>query len=244
MSTSPRRRAVVTGAGRGIGAGIATELADAGLDVVAIDRDASSLETAWADDPRVHPFVLDLSDPTDLAEGWERLVELHGPVDVLVNNAAVTHLKSLWEITVDEWDEVVAVNQRAVFLLSRLAGRAMADRGWGRIVNISSLAGQAARPSGAHYAATKAAGLALTRVFAAELAGAGVTVNAVAPGTIESAMTAALSAARLDQLRDQIPVGRLGQATDIAAAVVFLVSEGASFVTGATIDANGGVLMR
>jgi 3-oxoacyl-[acyl-carrier protein] reductase len=246
-SRPPLRRALVTGAAQGIGAAIASQLAEHGHEVVAVDRDAERLaQTCASLSPgrdRIVPLVADLADPAAIEELWIG-AESFGPVDILVNNAAITHLKSLWDITLDEWDDVMAVNQRAVFWLSRLAGRAMTDRGWGRIVNVASLAGQAARPSGAHYAATKGAVIALTRVFAAELAAAGVTVNAVSPGTIESPMTDRLQPERLSALRDQIPVGRLGQGTDIASAVEFLVSDHAGFITGATLDLNGGVLMR
>lgn len=247
--TGPRapRRAVVTGAAQGIGAGIVEVLATRGLEVVAVDRDGDQLARTCAAmrdaGLTVRSVVGDLADPADIERWWTRCTA-EGPVDVLVNNAAVTHLKSLWDITVAEWDEVVAVNQRAVFLLCRLAGREMAARGWGRIVTIASLAGQAPRPSGAHYAATKGAVLALTRVFAAELARSGVTVNAVSPGTIQTPMTDRLDPSRLDKLREQIPVGRLGLPTDIAAAVAFLVGEDAGFLTGVTVDVNGGVLMR
>lgn len=243
----PRRRAVVTGAAQGIGAGITELLAARGLDVVAVDRDGDRLSrtcTALRDAGlAVEAVVGDLGDSRGVDELWSRCTT-GGPVDVLVNNAAVTHLKSLWDITVDEWDEVVAVNQRAVFLLCRLAGAQMARRGWGRIVNIASLAGQAPRPSGAHYAASKGAVLALTRVFAGELARSGVTVNAVSPGTVETPMTERLDPSRLAALREQIPVGRLGRTADVAAAVAFLVGEDTGFLTGISLDANGGVLMR
>jgi len=244
MASTRPRTALITGAGQGIGADLVRRLSTEGWEVVALDRNAEALDALSAElDGLVKTVTCDLGDPNAIERMWAE-IPTASPVDLLVNNAAMTHLKSLWDITLEEWDAVCAVNQRAVFWLSRLAGESMRTQGWGRIVNIASLAGQAARPSGAHYAATKGAVIALTRVFAAELADAGVTVNAVAPGTIETPMTDALSNEVRDRLSAQIPVGRLGRTTDIAAAVSYLASENAGFITGATLDLNGGVLMR
>jgi 3-oxoacyl-[acyl-carrier protein] reductase len=143
-----------------------------------------------------------------------------------------------------EWDDVLATNLRATFLLSRAAGAHMRERGSGRIVNMASLSAQMARPSGAHYAASKAGIIALTRVFAAELAPHGVTVNAIAPGVIDTPMVQAVSPEVLERLISSIPVGRICSPDEIASLAAFLISDRAGFITGATYDVNGGVLMR
>jgi 3-oxoacyl-[acyl-carrier protein] reductase len=177
---------------------------------------------------------------------WERLVEEVGPVDVLVNNAARTELRSFWEIDVDEWDDVLATNLRGTYLGCRVVGARMRERGGGRIVNIASVSGQAGRAAtGAHYATSKAAVVALTRLAATELADAGVTVNAVAPAAIDSPLVREfLPPERIDALVERRPGGRLGRADEVAAAVAYLASDAAAFVTAATLDVNGGMLMR
>lgn len=239
------RTAVVTGAASGIGESIATHLANDGYRVIAIDRDAEALaESRDLQRANIHYYVLDLADVSAIENAWKEIVSCYASVEILVNNAAITHLKSLWEISLAEWEEAIAVNQRAVFILSRLAARTMLTSSWGRIVNVSSIAGQAPRISGAHYAATKGAVIALTRVFAAELAGSGVTVNAVAPGAVHTTMSEKLSPTQLEHVENKIPLGRLGRPSEIAAAVSYLVSEAAGFTTGLTLDINGGALMR
>lgn len=240
--------ALVTGAAQGVGEAIAELLVERGLRVVLLDRDEAA-NAAVADrlDPageRTHALAADLRDAAALPTVFERARARWGAVDVLVNNAAHTTPTPLWEVDVQEWDDVLDTNLRAVFLLSRLAGAAMRARGSGRIVNIASLAGQAARPSGVPYAASKAGVIALTRSFAAELAAHGVTVNAVAPGPIETPMVRTVAPEVLERLVASIPVGRIGSPREVAALVAFLASEEAGFVTGATYDVNGGVAMR
>jgi 3-oxoacyl-[acyl-carrier protein] reductase len=183
------------------------------------------------------------------AASWEaalaETVREHGTVDILVNNAAVTVRRPFFEIDEAEWDDVLAVNLRGVFFGCQLAGRLMRERRSGRIVNLSSLAGQiGGTVNGAHYAASKAGILALTKVVARELAGYGVTVNAVAPAAIDGPVMAALPPDQVDALAASIPLGRLGTPEEVAALVAFLVSEEAGFVTGATFDVNGGLSMR
>jgi 3-oxoacyl-[acyl-carrier protein] reductase len=178
---------------------------------------------------------------------WERLLAKIGPVDVLVNNAARTELRSFWEIDVAEWDDVLATNLRGTYLGCRVVGAHMRERGRGRIVNLASVSGQSGRAAtGTHYATSKAAIVALTRLAATELAASGVTVNAVAPAAIDSPLVHEfLSPKRIASMVEQrIPVGRLGRPEEVAAAVAYLASDAAGFVTGATLDVNGGMLMR
>jgi 3-oxoacyl-[acyl-carrier protein] reductase len=175
-------------------------------------------------------------------ESWERLVaELGDDVYALVNNAARTEFRSFWEIDVDEWDDVLATNLRGSYLGCRVVGAHLLERGAGRIVNLASDAAFTSRgSSGVHYAASKAAVVALTRRAATELSPHGVTVNAVAPAAIDGPLARALPPEKLSS----ILVGRLGRPEEVAALVSFLVSEDAGYVTGATLDVNGGVLMR
>jgi 3-oxoacyl-[acyl-carrier protein] reductase len=242
------RVVLVTGTAQGVGEAIAQTFLERGHRVVMVDRDAeANARTAARLDPaneHTHALTLDLRDGAAIPLAFAQATERWGRIDVLVNNAAYTTSTPLWEVAIDEWDDVLDTNLRAVFLLSRLAGAQMATRGWGRIVNIASLAGQAARPSGVPYAASKAGVIALTRSFAHELASDGVTVNAVAPGPIETPMVRTVAPAVLERLVAGIPVGRIGDPREVAALVAFLASEEAGFVTGATYDVNGGVAMR
>lgn len=242
------RTAFVTGTARGLGLAIARELYERGMQVVMADVDGEANRAAAGElDPRgerTEPVDLDVAQPGDAVSAVDSAVDRWGSLDLLVNNAAITGGTSLWDLTIGEWDEVLAVNLRSVFVLSRAAGARMRDKGIGRIVNISSLAGQAARPSGAAYAASKAGIIALTRVFALELAPYGVTVNAIAPGVIDTPMVRSVGPDVLERLIAGVPVGRIAEPGEIAAVVAFLASEEAGFITGATYDVNGGTLMR
>jgi 3-oxoacyl-[acyl-carrier protein] reductase len=222
------RVALVTGGGRGIGEAIAHTLRARGATVVAGDLAGGDVEL----DVRSSP-------------SWEAALEQHGPFDILVNNAAVAIQRPFFEIGEAEWDEVLAVNLRGVFLGCRIVGRPMRDRGFGRIVNLSSLAGQAGSlVNGAHYSASKAGILALTKVVAKELAPHGVTVNAVAPAAIDGPAMAGLTPEQVDGIRRSIPIGRLGTPEEVGELVAYLASDQAAFITGATFDVNGGLLMR
>lgn len=241
--------ALVTGAAQGLGTSIAGALAAAGARVVLADADPEVLQTAERLAGQGGDVLGVIADVADEAQ-WHGLlreaVDAFGFVDVLVNNAARTASTSLWEITPHEWDAVMAVNLRGCFLGCRTIGRQMRARGrGGRIVNLASLAGQQASPAtGVHYAASKAGVLALTRSFAAEFASDAITVNAVAPATIHGPALEALSPERRQSLLANIPLGRFGQPDEVSGAVLFLASAAAAFVTGATLDVNGGRLMR
>lgn len=243
------RTAFVTGAARGLGVGIARGLGQAGAALVLSDVDFAGVqavaERLRGEGLKAFAMELDVRDEAAFQRTFDGAVAAQGAVDILVNNAALTPHVSLWDISVSEWDEVMAVNLRGVFLGSRIAARHMRERRFGRILNISSLAGQqASAVTGAHYAASKAGLFALTRAFAQELAPHGVTVNAISP--------AAIQGPSLDEIDDDarrrflatLPVGRFGLETEVAAAAVYLASDAAGFTTGATLDLNGGKLMR
>jgi 3-oxoacyl-[acyl-carrier protein] reductase len=234
------RTAIVTGAAQGLGAAIATRLAADGDRVLLADVNLAGAEALAAEigGEAVEHDVRTL-------DSWQRLLAAAGPVDVLVNNAARTEFRSFWEIDVDEWDDVLATNLRGTYLGCRVVGAQMRDRGTGRIVNLASVAGQrGSSATGVHYATSKAAIVALTRHAATELAPSGVTVNAVAPAAIDGPMVAAVPPEKLEAMLRSIPVGRVGRPEEVAAVVSFLASDAAAFVTGATWDVNGGMLMR
>jgi 3-oxoacyl-[acyl-carrier protein] reductase len=243
------RSAFVTGAGRGLGTAIARGLAEAGARVALADIDRKAVESA-ADALRDagHEAIampLDVRDEAAFQLCFDGAVQRFGGVAVMVNNAARTPSTSLWDIGADEWDDVLAVNLRGSFFGCRIAGRHMRERSAGRIVNLGSMAGQqASAATGVHYAASKAGVIALTRAFAQALAPHGVTVNALAPAAVRSPVLEAMDESRQRTLAAGIPLGRFGEPEEVAAAVLYLASPAAAFITGATLDLNGGRLMR
>ena len=239
--------AVVTGAARGIGEAIARRLHADGYRVALADIDAEGAERVAAELGDGARFFL--HDVREL-DSWNVLLadvraEWGDGLQVLVNNAARTEFRSFFDIDLAEWDDVIATNLRGTYLGCRVVGAAMRDRGAGRIVNIASDAAFAATGrSGAHYAASKAGVIAVTRRAATELASHGVTVNAIAPAAIDGPVAREVLRDRLEEKLADIPVGRLGRPEEVAALVSFLVSDDAGYLTGATLDVNGGVLMR
>jgi 3-oxoacyl-[acyl-carrier protein] reductase len=240
----------VTGAARGIGAVIAQTLHGRGLNVVLADVDAEavaeSAQRLGLDGALTLAVGLDVREETDFRRALATAVDRFGRVDVLVNNAALIPSTPFWEITREEWDEVFSVNLRGAYFGCRVLGEHMRDFGFGRIVNIASLAGQWGKsPTGVHYAASKAGLIGLTRVVATEFAPYGVTVNAVAPAAIDGSAVQAMPSKQIRSYVERtIPVGRLGEPAEVGELVAFLASDSAGFVTGATFDINGGALMR
>ncbi|MDH4585552.1 SDR family oxidoreductase [Pseudomonas sp. BN415] len=242
--------ALVTGAAQGLGLAIASRLFAAGYAVVITDL---SLARAQAAADRLDPsgerslaLTLDVASKADFKSALAATLERFGALHVVVNNAAMTMTTPVMQISPEEFDRVLSLNTRSVFVGCQVFGAHMAAAGYGRIVNMASLAGQnGGTATGAHYAASKGAIVTLTKIFAKELAANGVTVNAIAPGPIESpAVRAAVPAERIEGLLANIPVKRLGDADFLGDLVVQLARPEAYFTTGATWDVNGGLFMR
>ncbi|NIZ10589.1 SDR family NAD(P)-dependent oxidoreductase [Pseudooceanicola sp. HF7] len=240
--------ALVTGAAQGLGEAMARALWEAGAHVVLCDISETLEKTAAgisADGTRVSCKRFDVAEEAAWENAVAEVMAEQGSLEILVNNAAMTLSKPLWDIPVEEWDRVMAVNLRGLFLGCRSAGRIMRDKGYGRIINLSSLAGQRGGVvAGGHYSASKGAILSLSKCFAQELAPNGVTVNCIAPAAIEGPMSRAMPKEKVDGLAATIPVRRLGRDTEVGAAAVYLADPGNGYVTGSTLDVNGGVLMR
>ncbi len=242
-----RRTALVTGGARGIGRAIAFELAQQGVATVIADIDLSAAEATAAEIGAIQPssaHLIDLSSPESIAAAFAYFDETVGAIDILVNNAGIISNAPYSEVTPQEWDKVMAINLTGPMFASQEALRRMRPRGYGRVVNISSLAGRSGGVSvGAAYAASKSALIGLTRHLARQVARDGITVNVVAPGTTATDIIKAFTPADMAAINASIPVGRLGRPEEIAAAVAFLASEAAGFITGAVLDVNGGMYM-
>jgi 3-oxoacyl-[acyl-carrier protein] reductase len=238
--------ALVTGASRGIGRAIALALAHKGFRVIGTattPAGATSIGTALAAFPGSRGIVLDVTEGEALNAAVDAVVRESGALHVLVNNAGITRDMLSMRMKDDDWHAVLATNLTAVFRASRAAIRPMMKQRYGRIVNITSVVGASGNAGQANYAAAKAGVAGMTRSLAREVGSRGITVNCVAPGFIETDMTKSLSEAQAAALLAQIPLGRLGQAAEVAAAVAFLASPEAAYITGTELHVNGGMLM-
>ena len=243
-----KKVALVTGASRGIGRGIALEMAREGADIVVnyarSDDQAKQVgRSIEALGRRVVVAKADVSRRKDVEAMRKQVLREFGGTDILVNNAGVHHHLKSWEMDEDEWRRVLSVNLDGVFLCSKAFSREMRAKKWGRIINISSAVAFTGTDHEAHYGASKAAVIGLTKSLALELAGYSVTVNAIAPGWIETDMTSGMTPEEKNRALQSIPLGRIGQPEDIAHVAAFLASEKASFMTGQTIHVNGGEAM-
>lgn len=246
------RTAVVTGASQGIGAAIAVALAAAGNQVVvnhlATDSDRAKAEAVVEQIAAAGGTAIaspaDVRDSTQLDALAEQASARFGGFDIWVNNAGITRDISLHKMSEDDWRAVIDVNLTGVFHGLRVAARHLRERGWGRIVNITSVAAYIGIWGQTNYAAAKAGVIGMTHVAARELAAKGVTVNAVAPGAVATEMTAAISDSARAELVGQVPLGRMAKPEEIAAVVAFLASDAASYVTGQVIHVNGGSYMQ
>jgi 3-oxoacyl-[acyl-carrier protein] reductase len=235
----PNRTAFVTGASRGIGLACAHALASAGARVILAARDAAKLEAASAAIPGSTWVTLDMSSQESIKAAFAKT----GPVDILVNNAAVTKDGLALRMKKDDWDAVLATNLTGAFLAIQQVMQAMMKERWGRIINISSIVGETGNPGQANYVASKAGLIGLTKSLAQEIASRNITVNAIAPGFIDTDMTAGLSEQLKENMLAHIPLKRFGKPEDVAAAVKFLASEEAGYITGAVLNVNGGMYM-
>ena len=237
--------AIVTGAFRGIGLATASELAAAGAGVALVNRDASRAEAAAAEIPdgRGRAYICDVTDVGCVSDMVGIIEKDLGPVSILVNNAGVTRDKLLLRMSDEDWDLVMDVNLKAAFNLTKIISRGMLRRRAGSIVNISSVVGVMGNAGQVNYAAAKAGLIGLTKSAAKELAPRGVRVNAVAPGFIETQMTADLPEQARQMLLAQIPMAELGKPEDIAPVVRFLAGPGARYITGQVIVVDGGMVM-
>jgi 3-oxoacyl-[acyl-carrier protein] reductase len=239
--------AVVTGAGRGIGHAIALKLAAEGGDVACVSRTPENAEKAAAEvralGRKAWPHALDVADAAAVAAAADRILAECGRVDILVNNAGVTRDGLLMRMSEADWDTVLDTNLKGAFLMTRAFSRGMIKQRSGRILNIASVVGLMGNAGQANYAASKAGLLGLTRSTAREFASRGVTVNALAPGFIETDMTAVLNEPMREELRKRIPLNRIGRPEDVAAAALFLCSPAAGYITGQVLTVDGGLVM-
>ena len=239
------RTALITGATGGIGAEVAKALHSQGAEVVLTGTRQNALDDLMADlGDRCHTLTANLSDREAVAGLADQAAEKTGkPVDILVNNAGITRDGLMMRMKDEDWDAVMEVNLNAAMILSRAVLRGMMKNRWGRIIQMSSIVGYTGNPGQANYAAAKAGMTGFTKALAAEVASRGITANVIAPGFISTPMTDALTNDQKANLLGNVPAGRLGEAREIAAAVAYLASEEAGYMTGATLHINGGMAM-
>ncbi len=238
--------ALVTGSGRGIGRAIALKLAEAGADVVVNDVGAAQVPEGVAQEIRTLgrqslAVIADVSSPTDITTLVDKIVATFGRIDILVNNAGITRDQLLLRMSDEDWDRVLTIDLKSVFLCTRAILRPMLKQRWGRIISISSIVGIVGNAGQANYAAAKAGIIGFTRSVAKEVASRGITANAIAPGFIDTEMTRKLTEEQRQGAQKQIPVGYLGSPDDVAAAVAFLASEEARYITGQVLNVDGGL---
>ena len=247
MSILSGRVALVTGASQGIGRACALELARQGAVVALAARNLEKLAGVAAEAAAfggtAHPFELDLASEDSIKAGAKAVIERFGKVEILVNNAGITRDILALRMKRKDWDDVLSTNLTGAFLLTQAVMSSMVKNRWGRVINITSVVGETGQAGQANYAASKAGLIGLTKSLARELAGRSITVNAVAPGYIETAMTSILTDDQKTAMTQHIPLGRVGTDMDIAHAVTFLASEEAAYITGHTLDVNGGMYM-
>ena len=234
------RVAIVTGGTRGIGRAICEALRDQGATVVANYAGNEEKARAFTDETGIKAYKWNVGDHEACLEGCGQVADEVGPVDILVNNAGITRDGTLLKMSYDDWTEVLRVNLGGCFNMAKACFPGMKDRGWGRVVNIGSINGQAGQYGQVNYAAAKSGIHGFTKALAQEGARFGITVNAIAPGYIDTEMVAAVPENVLEKIVARIPVGRLGHAEEIARGVAFLCSDDAGFVTGSTLSINGG----
>ena len=234
------RVALITGGTRGIGAAISIKLKETGYKVAAIYAGNDEAATKFTMDHEINIFKWSIGNYEECVAGIKNVEEKLGPVDVLVNNAGITRDSMFHKMSQDEWCDVINVNLNGLFNMTHPVWDGMRTRGFGRIVNISSINGQKGQLGQANYSAAKAGELGFTKSLALEGARKGITVNAICPGYINTDMVKAMSEKAIQATENQIPVGRLGEPDDIARCVKFLVADESTFITGSTITANGG----
>jgi 3-oxoacyl-[acyl-carrier protein] reductase len=238
------RVAIVTGSGRGIGRAIALKLADAGASVVVNDIDKIVEKVAREIKSKGHnsrAVIADISSAADVANLVEATINAYGNIDILVNNAGINRDQLLVRMSEEDWERVMAVDLKSVFLCTKAVLRPMIKQRRGRIISISSIVGIMGNQGQANYAAAKAGIIGFTRSIAREVASRGITVNAIAPGFIDTEMTQRLSPAQRQELMSRIPLGCLGSPEDVASAVCFLASEEARYITGQVLAVDGGM---
>jgi len=246
MGTLTGRVALVTGASRGLGRAIAETLAAAGATVVAAARAQNAVATAEAVQAaggRAEAVSIDVTDPESIKAAVAGLLERHGRLDILVNNAGVTRDTLLLRMKRDDWDTVIQTNLTAAFACSQAVLKPMLKQQAGRIINITSVVGQTGQAGQVNYAASKAGLIGFTKALAQEVASRNITVNAVAPGLIDTDMTRALPSEVQEALLSRVPLKRVGTPKDVAEAVRFLASDEAAYITGHVLSVNGGMYM-
>jgi acetoacetyl-CoA reductase len=234
------RVAVVTGGTRGIGRAISTGLKDAGYRVAANYGHDDATARQFSEETGIPVYKFDVADFAACVEGVKAVEAQLGPVEVLVNNAGITRDSTMHRMSFEQWNAVIQTNLASCFNMSRVVIEGMRDRQFGRIVNVGSINGQAGQYGQVNYAAAKSGIHGFTKALAQEGAGRGITVNAVAPGYVDTEMVRAVPKDVLEKIVARIPVGRLGKAEDISRTVLFLVADDADFITGSTLSVNGG----